>query len=158
MKAVLVVAMLITVRDAQADGTLCERHEAIVFSCHIGKKIVSLCRPKKGPRRLRYRFGTPAHVDVEYPERNANEPGAFYTSRGPRFGGGEASVAFTRDHVEYTLYSRVGRAEGGSPEERIPTFEDGLIVLKAGGPPKISTCDDGGDGFRESIDWIPAHK
>lgn len=158
MKAILVLATILAVRTAQAEGTLCERQEAIVFSCHIGEKIVSLCRPKDGPRRLHYRFGTPAHFDVEYPDRGTTEPGTFYRSRGPRFGGGEETVAFTRDRVEYTLYSRVGRSEGGSPEERIPTFEDGLIVSQARGLPKISACDDGGDGFRESIDWIPARK
>lgn len=155
MKVVLVVALLAVVREAQADATLCERHEAIVFSCHVGRKTVSLCRPKDGPRRLRYRFGTPAHVELEYPQRGSAAAGAFYSSSRPRFGGGEATVAFRKDHVEYKVYSRVGRSEGASPEARVPEFEDGLIVSVDGRPAKTTACDDGGAGFRERIAWIP---
>ncbi|HJY84133.1 MAG TPA: hypothetical protein VKK81_23990 [Candidatus Binatia bacterium] len=127
-----------------------------MFSCHVGKKIISLCRPTDSPQVLTYRCGVPAHVELEHPGRGPEDQGEFYTSSAPLFGGGETTVAFTRADYEYKIYSKIGRSDSGeSPESRTPIFEDGLVISRSGQKVRHLVCDDGGEGFRENIDWLP---
>jgi hypothetical protein len=156
MRMLLVLALLLGVQTARAEESLCVGHEKIVFSCHLGRTILSLCRPLESPRGLTYRYGTPAHVEVVYPSRGPEEQGRFYTSSAPLFGGGETTLAFTRADYEYKIYSKIGRADRGeSQEDRTPIFEDGLVISQSGKPVRHLVCDDGGEGFREDISWLP---
>ena len=77
MRILLVLALLLGVQTAHAEESLCVGHEKIVFSCHLGSTILSLCRPLESPRGLTYRCGTLAHVEVGYPSRGPEEQGRF---------------------------------------------------------------------------------
>jgi hypothetical protein len=132
-----------------AERTLCQPAEVVVFSCTVGAKLVSLCRSGTEPRRLGYRFGTPTHIELAYPEAGAD--GTFERSSGPLYGGAITGVSFRRGEYEYGVYARIGRAAGGGD----PEFEDGLAIARSGKRIKTLVCDDGGAGFRESIDWLP---
>lgn len=125
MRILLIFALLCVCQTPRAEESLCVGNEKIVFSCHAGSKIVSLCRPLESARILIYRYGTPAHVELVHPGRGPEEKGGFYTSSAPLYGGGETTVAFTRAGNEYRLYSKIGRADNGeSQEDRTPGFDN----------------------------------
>ncbi len=140
---------------AQTQISLCMPREPIVFSCQIGAKLVSLCRPSEARKELIYKFGTPEQLDLIYPDRSTGGKGTFRVSSAPLVGGGITTITFRRGAYEYGVYSKVGRsAEGTAPEDRVPEFEDGIVISKKGKRLKQLICDDGGAGFRESVDWI----
>jgi len=156
MRTAFVLSLLLFCQTAYAEESLCSGHEKIVFSCHVGRKIISLCKAQKAPQDLTYRYGTPGHLELTYPDRNINEPGKFYTSSNPLFGGEVTSLAFRRGIYEYSIYSKIGRMDSATDQEnRIPLFEDGLVISKNGKRLKQQVCDDGGEGFREDIRWLP---
>jgi hypothetical protein len=149
------LAVLTAARAAAgtAENTLCGTDESVVFSCHVGKKIVSLCRPAAGEKALVYRFGAPGLPELVFPESGHAGGPDFMRADAVRFGGGLTSVSFQRGEYRYSVYSHVGRSEG---PERTPEIEDGVLVLRNGRPLRRLVCDDGGEGFREDISWLPA--
>lgn len=138
------------------EESLCSGQEKIVFSCHVDKKMLSLCRPIDSPCELIYRFGSAGKPEMTYPD--PQDRSEFYRVDAPLFGGGITTLAFVRGDYEYRLYSKIGREDSaGAPEEHIPEFEDGIVVSKSGKQLKQLICSDGGEGFREDIDWIPLY-
>ena len=156
MLRVVVFSVLFASGFAIAQETLCRQAEAIVFSCHVGKKVVSLCRTGEHPRQLFYRYGLPQRIELSYPDSKKNEKADFLASTKPLFGGGITSVSFARGGYQYSVYSKLGRSGGSSPQERVPEFEDGITITREGKTVRRMVCDDGGEGFREKIDWIPS--
>ena len=138
-----------------AETTLCEAGEKVVFSCHVGRKIVSLCRPATQAKALVYRFGAPGRPELVFGQGEQADASGFTRSNAPRYGGGSTAVSFRRGEYQYSVYSQVGRSEG---PERMPEFEDGVLVSRHGKPLKRFICDDGGEGFREDIKWLPPAK
>jgi hypothetical protein len=136
--------------QARAQDSLCQPGEAIVFACHVGTKTVSLCRPPALAPELTYRFGTPARVELAYPPAGKQMRAPFTVSNAPLAGGGITTVAFRRGEYEYEVYSMVGRGDAA------PRFEDGVLVLRRGKEVAKLVCDDGGEGFREGLDWLPS--
>lgn len=128
-------------------ASLCAPHEPVVFACRVGAKMVSLCRPADGDGMLSYRFGTPAALEMRYPEPGLLARSAFTVSTTPLVGGGETTVAFQSGGYTYTVYSRVARGADGAT----PQFEDGLVVKRRGKVVGAWRCDDGGEGFREPV-------
>lgn len=140
---------------SHGEDSLCTASERIVFSCHIGEKTVSLCRPSNNAQTLSYRFGKTGSVELTFPDHT--DTNGFHAATAPLYGGGMTIVAFSRGGFEYQLYSKVGREENNDPTaQREPIFEDGVIISKAGKQLKQLICDDGGEGFREDIKWIPS--
>lgn len=131
--------------SAQA-ASLCAPDEPVVFACHVGGKMVSLCRPAGDRGMLSYRFGAPDKLELSYPEAGRQASAAFTVKSLPLIGGGETTVAFQRGAYTYTVYSRVARADDASPE-----FEDGVIVARRGKVISRMRCEDGGEGFREPV-------
>jgi hypothetical protein len=124
-----------------------------VFSCHIGKKTLSLCRPAGRRAQLAYRFGQPGQVELDYPGQGARHAApAFDVATTPLIGGGVSTVGFRRGAWRYEVYSKSGR---GDDPERTPFTEDGLIVSRDGKRVWQQACDDGGAGFREELGWLP---
>jgi hypothetical protein len=156
MRIAFVLSLLLVCQTAYAEESLCSGHEKIVFSCHVGRKIISLCRAQKAPQDLTYRYGTPGHLELAYPDPKINEQRKFYTSSSPLFGGEVTYLAFRRGVYEYRIYSKIGRMDSDSnQQDRIPMFEDGLVISRNGKLLKQQVCDDGGEGFREDIRWLP---
>jgi len=131
--------------SAQA-ASLCAANEPVVFACHVGSKMVSLCRPAGDRGMLSYRFGGPDKLELSYPEPGRQASAAFTVKSLPLVGGGETTVAFQRGAYTYTVYSKVARAEDASP-----AFEDGVIVARRGKVVSRMRCEDGGEGFREPV-------
>lgn len=149
-KATLAAAAVVSASaQAGAPESLCRPGEPVVFACHIGSKTVSLCRPSALARELTYRFGTPATIELAYPPAGKRLRAPFTVSTAPLAGGGITSVAFRRGQYQYAVYSMVGRSDGA------PLFEDGVIVSRRGKEVAKLVCDDGGEGFREGLDWLP---
>lgn len=135
-----------------AAQSLCAAGEPVVFACHVGSKMVSLCRPPGDRGMLSYRFGKPQALELSYPEPGRQAGAAFTVKSLPLVGGGETTVAFRRGGYTYTVYSRVGRgADGATPE-----FEDGVIVSRRGKVLSRMRCEDGGEGFREPLGEMAA--
>ncbi|MGR8930326.1 MAG: hypothetical protein ACU836_06765 [Gammaproteobacteria bacterium] len=157
MRVRIIVALLLSLswQPGYGEDSLCTEKESIVFSCHIEKKTVSLCRSANDPKSLTYRFGGKDHIELTYP--GPKDKSRFYLTEQPVYGGGITSLAFARGDYEYRLYSKIGREESeAEPGERVPLFEDGLVVSKSGIEIKQMICDDGGEGFREDISWLSA--
>ena len=132
--------------------SLCAANEPVVFACHVGSKLVSLCRPPGDRGMLSYRFGKPQALELTYPEPGRQARAAFTVKSMPLIGGGETTVAFQRGGYTYTVYSRIGRGDGATPE-----FEDGVIVSRRGKVLSRMRCEDGGEGFREPVDSVAAN-
>jgi hypothetical protein len=135
---------------ALAQDSLCAASEPVVFSCHIGARTVSLCRPSSLRQELIYRFGTRDRVELAWPQPGSRVLPGFELSSTPLVGGGVTTVTFRRGQYEYHVYSKVGRRDGA------PLFEDGVIVSRRGKQVAKLVCDDGGEGFREGLDWLAA--
>jgi hypothetical protein len=136
-----------TAAPLAAAASLCAPDEPVVFSCHVGSKLVSLCRPPGDRGMLSYRFGRPESVELSYPEPGRQASAAFTVKSAPLIGGGETTVAFRSGAYTYTVYSRVARgADGTTPE-----FEDGVTVARRGKVLSRMRCEDGGEGFREPM-------
>jgi hypothetical protein len=135
-----------------AQDSLCQPGEPVVFSCHAGSKTVSLCRPSGLRQELVYRFGTPAKVELTHPGVGRFAAAPFTRETAPLAGGGVTSVGFQRGEYQYSVYSKMARGAG---PERAPEFEDGVIISRRGKPVRQLVCDDGGEGFRENLDWLP---
>ena len=131
--------------NAQA-ASLCAPNEPVVFACHVGAKMVSLCRPAGDRGMLSYRFGGPDKLELSYPAPGRQASAAFTVKSLPLVGGGETTVAFQRGAYTYTVYSKVARAADASPQ-----FEDGVIVARRGKVISRMRCEDGGEGFREPV-------
>lgn len=140
-------------------ASLCAPHEPVVFSCQVGEKLVSLCRPAHGEGMFSYRVGYRVGnrfgkrvgrldaLELRYPEPGRSARAAFTVTTTPLIGGGETTVAFQRNGRTYTVYSRVARADDGVT----PRFEDGVLIARRGKVFKDMRCDDGGAGFREPL-------
>lgn len=89
-------------------GSLCERGEKIVFSCALAKpaKIVSLCSSKeltKDRGYLRYRFGLPGKIELEYPKDGERPQEAFKYSHYFRSLVDETEISFSLNGYEYAI-------------------------------------------------------
>lgn len=134
---------------AQA-ASLCAPSEPVVFACHVGSKLVSLCRQAGDRGMLSYRFGGPDKLELSYPEPGRQASAAFTVKSAPLVGGGETTVSFKRGVHTYTVYSKVARSDDGST----PEFEDGVIVSRRGKVLSKMRCEDGGEGFREPVSSV----
>jgi hypothetical protein len=68
-------------------------------------------------------------------------------------------VTFKWQEYEYSIYSKLGRSPAVGPaQDRLPEFEDGVTVSRDGKEIERLVCDDGGEGFRESVNSLPAAK
>jgi len=92
-------------------GSLCERDEKIVFSCTLGKqakpgKVVSLCSSKELTKEqgyLRYRFGVPGKIELEYPKDGERPHEAFKYSHYFRAQVDETEISFSLNGYEYSI-------------------------------------------------------
>ena len=89
------------------EKTLCAPHEEIYFSCHAGKKIISVCAsgnisPNNG--YVQYRIGIPGSVELEYPDMPKSPKGHFSLSN---ISGGNLNIEhlkFNSGKYNYVVY------------------------------------------------------
>lgn len=91
--------------------SLCAPAEKSLFSCEIGKKILSICASKeldetKGT--LQYRYGTADKLDLAYPEKPEHPKKHFTGNR--LYSSAEGSLilelAFKRGTTGYTVFTQ----------------------------------------------------
>src|SRR4051794_14444802 len=105
MRVLLAALLLVVGQVARGDDSLCNENENIVFSCKVGKKIISLCRQAQPSKNLTYRYGVHGRLELVYPAPGSRARGAFYRATLPLFGGAVETVTFTRSGYEYSVYS-----------------------------------------------------
>ena len=116
-----------------AGSTQCHADEPVLFSCEVGKKVVSLCGSGKTTSlsAITYRYGLPGSPELEYVANAANghhfhglvEPAAPNAS--------VREVWFDNGATRYLLTT----CEGGDC-----AYEAGLAVLRAGKVLSKSRC------------------
>ena len=99
--------------------TLCTASEKPLFSCPIGRKLVSVCA---GSGKPVYRFGAPGRVELT--STNLSTASVGYS------GGGETQIAATNGAYRYIVYDRTVRTGFGEDGLHHPEFDSGLIVRR----------------------------
>ena len=90
------------------EETLCAPHEDIYFSCHEGRKIISVCAsgnisPVNG--YVQYRIGRPNAIEMEYPDMPNSPKEHFYLSN---ISGGNLNfthLKFTSSKYNYVVFA-----------------------------------------------------
>jgi hypothetical protein len=86
--------------------SMCTGHEKIVFSCFIGKKVVSVCQIDN-TGSVQYRVGKPGSLpEIALPENPAAKQGVVQ-GMNSFSGGGGAYIAFTKTDTRYVVHDYV---------------------------------------------------
>ncbi|MEI6334525.1 MAG: hypothetical protein WCS87_08205 [Methylococcaceae bacterium] len=116
---------------AIAAGSHCSEQEQTVFSCSLGKKIVSVCASKDiSPTSgyLQYRFGKQAVPELIFPA--STEPAFPRTDIQARIlmfsGGGGSYLRFINGRYNYIVYTAIGKGWGA--KDGISVEKDGKVV------------------------------
>ena len=123
--------------------SLCQKGEAVHFSCAIGKngKLVSLCGS------LYYRFGKPGKIELEYPSPGEGSPKKFFYSHYFRYQVDYTEVTFKNRDQEYAIFYSSSSETGKLVESSgVRVGEKELRcaskpVLKLSGLSKTVPCD-----------------
>ncbi len=108
-------------------GSLCATNEVVIFSCGVGRKMVSVCgrrTPTQGTI-AQYRFGAPGDIELAYP--GPGQSGLTY-AREMYSGGGAQQIRFSNGGHDYAVYSRTVRT--GFRGRNNPQFSDGVMVRR----------------------------
>ena len=125
-------------------ASLCTPAETVVFACHVGAKLVSVCAsadaaPNKG--YVQYRFGKPdttEPVELALPEGQV-VPARAATGGAMGFsGGGGAWMRFRKGAFAYAVYTGIGNW-GPNGEKRT---KEGLLVERDGKRAAVLKCSD----------------
>ena len=130
MKTVALIGGLLglIVAPVWAGESYCSAQEQIVFSCSLGKKMVSVCASNDFSANsgyLQYRFGLKGAPELVFPGLTKAAPAASYVqARTLMFaGGGGGYLRFINGPHHYIVYTAIGKGWG----ER-----DGVAVEKNG--------------------------
>jgi len=99
-------------QPAQAAPTLCPGSEITLVSCPVGKKTASVCAsPDLGPGHgvAQYRFGSPGHVELEFPTPPAHPRTFTQPGRVMFAAGGEQYLRVFNGDYAYVFYDGEGR-------------------------------------------------
>ena len=120
---VLIGLVYIISSPAVAADTHCNEQEQIVFSCSLGKKIVSVCASSDlslNNGYLQYRIGQGNTLELILP--NSTKPGQHIQARTLMFsGGGGSYLRFINGDYHYIVYTAIGKGWG---------VKDGVSVEK----------------------------
>lgn len=118
-----------TARAPDATGSLCARGEEVIFSCGVGRKMVSVCGGRATAPHAQYRYGAPGNIELAFPGP-ADQSRLVY-EREAYSGGGALQIRFTRGGYDYAVYSRTIRTGFGRRGNN-PRFSDGVMVMRGG--------------------------
>ena len=108
--------------EARNAPSLCSRGEKRLFSCGIGRKLVSVCSRSDGTAT--YRFGRPGHVQMR--------AGNLRFAQRAYSGGGEQQIWFENNGYRYVVYERLVRTAFGQDGRHDPQASAGLLVQQGG--------------------------
>ncbi|MFJ3048277.1 hypothetical protein ACIPEN_20785 [Herbaspirillum chlorophenolicum] len=134
MKNALFFAASLALANAHAaapEPTMCKPGEKDIFSCTThARKTASLCASpdfSAGGGTVQYRFGTPANIELQYPNTPQPAAGKFFFSSTMYSGGGEAHIRFASGGYDYILFDRTVRTNFKGPTND-PQFSSGIVV------------------------------
>jgi len=122
-RSIFTTCCFLTSSQVFAQDNLCNDREVPVFSCHLGKKIASLCATNdlnETTGALYYRMGSKKNIEMTFPETPAHPSKQFILGGMMYVGGGEYT---------YTVYSSSGQ---NGRDNAIPWNREGVTVRKDG--------------------------
>lgn len=138
---------------------MCKAGEKEIFSCTTkAKKTASLCASADFSAKggtLQYRFGTPAKVELQYPDTPQPAAGKFFFSSTMYSGGGEAHIRFANGGYDYILFDRTIRTNFKGPTND-PAFSSGIVVRGPnGGKPSTRSCSNDASIKSDAYEALP---
>ena len=110
-------------------GSLCAVGEQVIFSCGMGRKMVSVCGGRATAPHAQYRYGAPGNIELAFP--GPGQSGLSY-AREMYSGGGALQIRFSNGGYDYAVYSRTVRTGFGRDGHNNPRFSDGVMVRRNG--------------------------
>jgi hypothetical protein len=126
----LIVSVYLIALPVIAKDSHCSEQEQAIFSCSLGKKIVSVCASKDiSPTQgyLQYRFGPKKAPELLFPvsteptNRSSMRAGTLMFS-----GGGGAYLRFINGSFNYIVYTAIGK--GWGTKEGVAVEKDGKLI------------------------------
>jgi hypothetical protein len=139
-------------------GTLCESGEKIVFSCSVGRaaKIASVCSSKeltKDKGYMKYRFGLPGKIELEYPKEQKLAREAFEYAHYFRALVDSTEIRFTLDGHKYSV------SDDYNAEEKPVHNVQALIIERPNGTHVTLKCRGRAKAqYGDLPDAFPDHK
>lgn len=153
--AVLALALAAPLQSARAAGSLCTSPQKAIFSCDIGRKIVSICASPDFSDKaggVQYRFGPQGKPEMVLPKNSESRQGVT----AGREGNMERGVDFARFRTGANAYAVYDlRPDGGKEQWGVSVEKSGKQIadLHCKGAPTGSLFDligvlpDDPDGF-----------
>jgi hypothetical protein len=112
--------------QARLGGSLCHAPEAVLFTCQLGAKTVSICgqQQDRGPTGAVYRYGRPGRVELEATDLHRAFEGWA--------GGGETQVYADTPTHRYVVYDRMVRTGFDREGHNLSQLTQGLFVRSGG--------------------------
>lgn len=156
LAAPMLVAPTVGAEPAQANwgphGSLCARGEEVIFSCGVGRKMVSVCGGRATAPHAQYRFGVPGEIELAFP--GPGQSGLSY-AREMYSGGGALQIRFSNGGYDYAVYSRTVRTGFGRDGRHNPRFSDGVMVRRDGRLIANRSCTTAAGGAAQPEDFMP---
>jgi hypothetical protein len=133
-------------------GSLCAVGEQVIFSCGMGRKMVSVCGGRATAPHAQYRFGAPGNIELAYP--GPGQSGLSY-AREMYSGGGALQIRFSTGGYDYAVYSRTVRTGFGRNGHNNPRFSDGVMVRQSGRLVSNRSCTTETGGDAQPEDFMP---
>ena len=114
LPATLLLAWLCTLPSPAHAGGQCGTQETTYFSCDTAKhKTISLCGAT--PSALQYRYGKPAQVELQFPDKPSDGVNQLRYAHYSRFQTDRSEVTFSRGGVDYAVfdYTEQGKRTAG---------------------------------------------
>jgi len=119
--------------------SLCNTQETNLFGCTIenSKKIISLCSSKISNDKngyVRYRFGRPDKVELEFPKETRNTRHEFKYAHYSRYQVDRTEISFSVGKYKYVLYEYYDGEENTEKNER------GILTILPSGEKRQLLC------------------
>ena len=116
------MAAVTVLAQAKPPASLCRTPEPVLFTCHVGTKLASICGQEQGGAT--YRYGQPGHVELEAAD--------LHRGHEMQSGGGETQVYADTPTHRYLVYDRMVRTGFGADGLHYPREDIGLLVQSTG--------------------------
>lgn len=127
---------LVASASAFAANSHCTKAEETVFSCNLGRKVLSVCATKgltAESGSMQYRFGVVGKAELTFPKPDVLPKNVIQARTLMFSGGGGAYLRFNSGATSYIVYSAVGKGWG---------TKDGVAVERHGKTATHFECQD----------------
>lgn len=117
----------------QRNTTLCKPQEAVVFSCHIHKKIVSICSSGADSEigsYMQYRFGLPDGIEMRLPNVPSSPTSSFHGARIESNNGRDATGYLRINNGSYSYIVYQATSYDGDRPGGLVVEKDGKIISR----------------------------